>query len=152
MKKRLLVLSIFFLLIADIENAIRLWIDLLADEKYLEAFEFTLHNQYLPFDWTPTVIEQLINGYGEPWEDDGTPKNKVTKWSATLDNGRKHYKEINLYDTPKKEYYDDPNFMVIGDVLYNLPLDFEWSDLSVTFNILQSQPFTTLELDQIHCF
>lgn len=77
----------------DLENAIYSWLDFLADEKYLDAYEFTLHTPY--YQWTPELLEQVINGYGLPYENDGSPKYKVTRWScAKEDLSSNYYKKL----------------------------------------------------------
>ena len=134
--------------IKDIENLIFMWLELLASEKYLEAFEFTMHDPY--YKWTPKLLEEIINGYGLPHEDDGSPKCKVTNRQTATNTAIKHYKDINLFDKP--QMYSDPSFLIIGDIYYDLPIDNVWSDLTATFKILQTRDFTTLELNEIHVF
>lgn len=131
----------------DIKNAIHSWLDLLADEKYRDAYAFTLHDPY--YEWTPELLEQVINGYGLPYENDGSPKYKVTKWSTAINEDNCRYnEEITFFDKPRD--YSSQNLLEIGEVYYNLPLDGEWSDLTATVIILQSADFTTLELNEIH--
>ena len=131
----------------DLENAIRSWLDLLAQEKYSEAYEFTLHDPY--YQWTPKLLEQVINGYGLPYENDDSSKHKVTKWStANSDHSINYNKEITIFDAPRVT--STSSFMQVGEVYYDLPLDGIWSDLTATFKILQSEDFTTLELNEIH--
>jgi hypothetical protein len=131
----------------DLENAINAWLDLLSEEKYLDAYTFTLHDPY--YQWTPKLLEEVINGYGLPYENDGSAKCKVTKWTlAVKDNTRNYYKEFNFFDKPIPNHRTD--FVEIGDIYYDLPIDGEWSDLTATFKILQSKTFTTLELNEIH--
>ena len=130
----------------EIENAIHTWMTLLADENYEAAYMFTLHDPY--YEWTPLLLEQVINGYGLPYANDGSPKCKVTDWSTASGTGSKRYKEINFFDTSRAHF--NPQFIVTGDIYYDLPIDSVWSDLTATFKILQSKDFTTLELNEIH--
>lgn len=130
----------------DIENEIHFWFDLLADKKYREAYEFTLHDPY--YQWTPDLLEQVINGYGLPYEN-GSPKYIVTKWTTATSIANHNYnKGITLFD--KSRSHSNANFVEIGEIYYDLPLNGEWSDLTVTFKILQSDDFSTLELNELH--
>ncbi len=130
----------------DIENAILAWMDLLAEKKYSEAFDFTLHDQY--YQWSPESIENIINGYGLPFDNEISEKCLVTKWNFAIHETSRHYKDIDLFDTPRE--YTDLTYLVIGDACYDLPIDGKWSDLTATFKILKSDYFTTLELNEIH--
>ncbi len=49
-----------------IENAIYKWMDLLAEGKYKEAYDFTTHDPY--YQWMPQLIESVVDGYGLPLE------------------------------------------------------------------------------------
>jgi hypothetical protein len=133
----------------DIEEAIHTWLDLLAEERYTEAYTFTLHDSYN--QWTPKLLESVINGYGLPYdESEGKRKCKVTSWSSAANDGSKYYKNIEFYDVPR--LHSNPMFKEIGEIRYDLPVDGEWSDLTVTFKILQAEDCVTLELDEIHVF
>ncbi len=50
------------------------------------------------------------------------------------------------------EQDEEKEAQIIGNVIYDLPLNGEWSDLSATFYILKKEEFITLELDEIHVF
>ena len=130
----------------DIENAIHYWLDLLAEGKYTEAFEYTVHDPY--YAWTPILLEKVINGYGLPDENEDAHKYSVTKWNEAVTNGRARYKEVIFYD--KHGGYKNGDFLTIGEARYDLPLDGEWSDLTAIFAIMQAKDFTTLELNDIH--
>ena len=41
---------------------VRCWVTLLAEDRYEEAYDLTEHDPY--YEWTPTLIAQLIDGYG----------------------------------------------------------------------------------------
>jgi len=134
-------------LLTDLENAIHVWLDLLGDENYKEAYEFTFHDPY--YQWTPELLEKVINGYGLPYENDRIPIYKVTTWSTAISEpDRKYYKEFNLFDKPG--VYSNQGFVEMGEIYYDLPIEGAWSDLTATFKILQSADFTTLELNEIH--
>lgn len=132
---------------ADIENAIFVWLDLWAEQKYHEAFNFTLHDPY--YGWSPASLEEVINGYGLPYEDT-VNKCVVTNRISSFDDGSKHYKEITFFETPGK--HPDGKLLVIGEALYDLPIDGNWSDLTASFKIIQSASFIKLELNEIHVF
>lgn len=129
-----------------IEITIHSWIDLLAQEKYLEACNFSLHNPY--YAWTPTLLEQTINGYGIPYEHDNLlPKCKVTPRFTAVSDKQNRYKQIEWH--PPKPYMD-AELRIIGYVHYDLPIDGLWSDLTATFRIIQAADYVTLELNEIH--
>jgi hypothetical protein len=130
----------------DIEAAVQTWLDLLAEDMYDDAYAFTLHDPY--YQWTPYLLEQVINGYGLPFEEDSKlSKCKVTSWVTAEDNGSKHNKDIEWYDIPT--LHPSSSHMIIGEVFYDLPIDGIWSDLTAIFQILQIDDYVTLELNDI---
>jgi len=130
----------------NIENAVYKWMDLLAEGKYEEAYDFTTHDPY--YQWTPALMESVINGYGLPLEEGATEIFKVTKRETAEADGSKIYKDIEYFDTPYQ--HETPGFMVIGYTWFDLPLNNKWSDLTAVMNILQSEEYITLELNEIH--
>lgn len=143
-------LEIFPLSIESIEKAVLKWIELLEQEKYIEAYELTLHDVY--YQWSPASIESVINGYGLPYES-ANEKYKVTPTvTATGEHNLNPYKEIHFFNDPLKHVQRLPNMQAIGYICYDLPINGEWSDLSATFTIYKSSGFFILELNEIHVF
>jgi hypothetical protein len=134
----------------EIEKAVLYWIELLAEEKYDEAYQLTLHDPY--YQWSPADIKNVINGYGLP-DEALEEQYKVTHPGSAIINDRINtYKDIDLYDDPLKKADKLHNMTIIGFICYDLPINGEWSDLSVTFKILQKENFIMLELNEIHVF
>ncbi|MDP9076236.1 MAG: hypothetical protein M3O71_02335 [Bacteroidota bacterium] len=132
----------------EIENAVILWIKLLSEEKYEEAYDLTMHDPY--YQWTPVSLKRTINGYGseeEIFEEEYRVTAIETAVSESVDH--KVYKDIRLFDTPLKH---SPSFNIVGDVHYDLPLNGQWSDLIASFKILQYPDFVALQLNEIHVF
>ena len=127
-----------------IEKVILYWLDLLTEEDYSEAYNLTEHDPY--YEWTPASIEDFINGYGLPYEK-GDTVYKVTDWRK-VDNGKTHPMDISLFNSPSSE--DNEKFKRIGIVHYDIPMNGERSDLTVSFIILQADTYLTLELNDIH--
>lgn len=130
----------------EIEEAIKQWVNLLAAEDYAAAFQATLHDPY--YKWTPGLMKSVINGYGFPYENDGSLKHKVTRWEELVGNKRRYAQEITLFGNIRQ--HTNPVFYWIGDVEYDLPINNEWSDVTATFKILQAENFSALELNEIH--
>jgi hypothetical protein len=125
----------------QILDAIRAWVELLAQEKYEEAFGM-LH--YHPAEhWSPELIRTVITNYGfiEPREDGAT------------------FKVTSLKDNPKGKdfsgvqwYGDNPNRQseYLGMAAFTLPLNGEWSDVTAMFDIVEADGGLVLELEDIH--
>ncbi len=133
----------------EIEKAVLYWIELLAEEKYTEAYDLTLHDPY--YQWSPTDIENVINGYGLPYEAPDKKFKVTPPLLAAFDSNSNPYKDIVFYeDSTIKPHRLHNEMMVMGDICYNLPLNGEWSDLSALFKILKKDDFVMLELNDIH--
>jgi hypothetical protein len=125
----------------QILDVIRAWVELLAQERYEEAFQMLL---YHPAEhWSPELIKTIITNYGfiEPREDGAT------------------FKVTSLKDNPEGQpfhgvewYGDDPNGPTeyLGMAAFILPLNGEWSDVTAMFDIVEEDGELGLELDDIH--
>ena len=134
---------------ADIHQTVIYWMELLSAEKYTEAFELTWHDPY--YQWTPSLLEKVINGYGLPDQTLDVIHKVTSPQTAVLDiNNQNIYKDISLFDTPLSRNHGSPEIEIIGDVFYDLPIDGHWSDLTASFRILQRADFFGLELNDIH--
>jgi hypothetical protein len=134
----------------EIEKAVLYWIELLAEEKYDEAYQLTLHDPY--YQWSPADIKSAINGYGLP-DEALEEQYKVTHPGSAIINDRINpYKDIDLYDDSLKKADKLHDMTIAGFICYDLPINGEWSDLSVTFKVLQKDNFIMLELNEIHVF
>jgi hypothetical protein len=123
--------------------------ELLADEKYVEAYNLTYHDP--GNQWSPAILESVINGYGLLYEP-GEEVFKVTSPNTAILDGRsKVYKDIDLLKEHHTKFHL-PDMDRIGHLRYDLPLNGVWSDLTATFYLLQGDDFWALELDEIHVF
>jgi len=132
----------------DIEKAVLHWIDLLSREKYIEAFELTFHDPY--YQWTPLLLESVINGYGLPEEANEEIYKVTAPGTAIFARNHRVYKDVMFFDRPLNRKKNLPNMKAIGRIDYDLPLNGHWSDLTASFIILQGQDFFALELNDIH--
>lgn len=125
----------------QILDAVRAWVELLAQERYKEAFEML---RYHPADpWLPELIRAVVTNYGfiEPREDGA--KFKVT---SLKDNpAGNDFRDVQWYG-------DDPNRPAeyLGMATFTLPLNGEWSDVTAMFGIVEEDGGLVLELDDIH--
>jgi hypothetical protein len=133
--------------IENVDALVKKWLNLLAAEDYINAFNLTLHEPY--FQWTPELTESIINGYGLPY-DGNDQKYIVTKWDEAQETGSKRNKDIIIFENRWK--HPIPEFEICGQVYYDLPLNNQWSDLTATFLILTCPNFSALELNEIHVF
>jgi hypothetical protein len=125
----------------QIFDLIREWVEVLAQERYDEAFQKVRPSQVN--HWSPQLIQTVIENYGsvEPRKDGATFR--VTSISGNP-VGNPAY-DIEWYE-------DDPNRPqeYIGYCGMALPLNGEWSDLSALFDIVDLGTEWALELDDIH--
>lgn len=130
-------------------EAVEQWIALLVKEDYQAAYEFTEQDE--KNEWTHELIKAVICGYGLP---EPHPNGKIYKITAInkakLVDRNKRYQDVNYFEQPLD--YTEKKAQIIGNVIYDLPLNGEWSDLSATFYILKKEEYITLELDEIHVF
>ncbi|WP_432329299.1 hypothetical protein ACRQ5D_14375 [Mucilaginibacter sp. P25] len=78
-------------------------------------------------------------------------KYKVTSPESAIINGNiDPNKDIDFFDYTIRKIDERHDMTIIGYVIYDLPINGEWSDLSATFKILQTDNFLMLELNEIH--
>ena len=128
----------------QIHRFIKNWVILLADGKYQEAYNSVLRTNYQ--NWTPQLMEQVINGYGVPYEI-GQPKFAVTHPETALGVGDGF--DVMWFDHQPSM---DSNEAIkrLAEIWYQLPLNNEWSDLTVTFELVKCSDGFHLELGDIH--
>jgi hypothetical protein len=117
------------------------WFDCLAIGNYKAAYDLTFHDQY--YEWTPKLIENIINGYGLPHEQ-GETKYVVTDWRTA--SGKDRGGELDLYD----KHVESGGYTQLGHAYYEVPLNGEWSDLSAVFRIVKYEDGAALLLEEIH--
>ncbi len=122
-------------------EGVKKWVDLLAEDAFADAFNFTAHDSY--YSWTSEQIRSVIAGYGHPHEL-GAHEYRISKISETR-GGTSPRWEVDRWQDAK------PSSRV-GFISFGLPLDGEWSDLTATFEILQNQDHLVLVLNDIHVF
>ncbi|MFN7140771.1 MAG: hypothetical protein ACK4UN_15650 [Limisphaerales bacterium] len=121
----------------EIRVAIRSWIDLLAADRYEEA-----HAQLLRFpddEWTPDMMRTVVRHYGfiEPRADGQTyrvtPRGEAVQKQSSAPN-----EDI--------EWFEDAS----GVAHVDLPLNGEWSDVTVIIDIVNHGDGRALRLNDIH--
>lgn len=130
--------------VKEIHKFVTEWVKLLAEKDYAKAYDLVLLSDY--FGWTPLLMESVVNGYGLPYEGNGT-KYEVTDPATAI--GQSYDFDILFYD-PNGVVHSIEGRERVGEVWYNLPLNGEWSDLTVTFDLVRTQDGTYLELNDIH--
>ena len=129
----------------EIESIILRWIDFLASDNYIEAYNLTSHDPY--YGWSPDLLKNIIQEYGSPSEGEGI-RCKVSDWRTALPVSSSRYRDINVFEEPIIQ--EGSSTVVLGEVHYDLPIDTQWSDLTATFKIRQDRDKVTLELNDIH--
>ena len=123
----------------EIIQYVECWIAMLAMEDYESAYDFVKHDPY--YCWSPKLIEEVINGYGLP---EPHPSGKVFKVTPIdTATGSPPANDV------ERDVYEDNR---IGYVLYDIPLNGEWSDLSATFRLENSNSQLDVILEEIHVF
>lgn len=127
----------------DLINFVRNFVNLLAQEKYVEAFEITYHNP--DREMSPELIKALIKGYGfaEPVENNTDPPLRVTHLS-NIEKPEPKY-QIDFYDIKEDVFPKE-----IGIIHYDLPIDDDWSDLTAIFDVFELEDGIALSLYDIH--
>jgi hypothetical protein len=113
------------------------WIDDLARGDYAGAFRRTEHDPY--YGWTPDLMRSVVEGYGLPEPHPGGEVFAVTpRKSAT---GGPPQRIVDRDAVRKK---------ALAEVLYDLPLNGEWSDLTATFRVERQGKGSVVILQEIH--
>lgn len=121
----------------QIRDVIYHWIDLLAADRYEEAHEMLFRFPNDP--WTPDLMRLAVRHYGciEPRLDGQTFR--VTSRAEAVQKRRcAPYKDV--------EWWDDGN----GVAHFDLPLNGEWSDVTVIIDIIRQGVERVLRLNDIH--
>lgn len=130
----------------QILNLVHQWVDLLAQERYDDAYALTAHDSY--YEWTPGLMEAVITGYGLPEPASNGQIYRVTP-EGTAAGGPIPRHEVDRYDggliAQTGEYR-------VGNVWFDLPLNGEWSDLTATFALNVRNDRLVLVLKDIHVF
>jgi hypothetical protein len=122
------------------------WVDLLAEQDYAAAMELTAHDDY--YGWTPDLIRSVIEGYGFP---EPHPRGPFRVTPLAEARGRREpARRVKRWARPLLR--PDRSAVALGDVLFDLPLNGEWSDLTATFQIQLRPEGTVLVLNEIHVF
>jgi len=124
-----------------VDDEVHKWLDYLASGDYKAAYDLTFHAPY--YQWTPQLIENIINGYGLPYEN-GETKYIVTDWRSA--SGKDRGGQLDLYDT----HVENDGYTQLGHGYYDVPLNGEWSDLSVVFRLVKHENGAALLLEEIH--
>ena len=130
---------------AEILDAVRAFVELLAERKYVEAYEM-----FLPApdrELTPEIIKALVEGYGfaEPLKKQDEPLFRVTSVISMTQLEPKARQQIEWF-----EYHAERDANVLGMAHYDLPLNNEWSDLTAIFEIIKVEGGLALSLSDIH--
>jgi hypothetical protein len=127
----------------ELLRVIESWVELLAMGRFDEAFSQILCCSDV--GWTPELIRTVITNYGSPEPRRDGKVFRVTPILREHSSGDRYFYEV-------ERYGDDPNRPqeYIGAVAYNLPLNGEWSDLTVMFDLILVDDALVLSLDDIH--
>ncbi len=119
----------------EIRDLVIEWNELLAQEKYKEAFEMFLAEKCIEFDWTPEMLESAVFTYGCPG---------YTREEAEKEFGSADYKITSVLDNPDRDRIvagidisSDYEWMGKDDLAVihykNVPINGEMSDLTAIF-------------------
>lgn len=119
----------------EIRGLVIEWNELLAQEKYKEAFELFPVEKNCDFDWTPELLESAVYTYGCPG---------LTREEAEREFGSSDYKVTSILDNPDRDKIiesidisSDFGWMGENDIAVihydNVPLNGKMSDLTAIF-------------------
>jgi hypothetical protein len=112
------------------------WLEYLVAEEYPEALAMLAASEL----WTPELLQRVIFNYGfiEP-HPRGTTFVVTPVATATGDGPR-----------VQVTWFGEPTQGAVGYARYDLPLNGEWSDVTASFDILETPEGLTLALDDVH--
>ena len=114
------------------------WIDDLSRGDYECAFARTDHDP--SYSWTPALLRRVVEGYGLPEPHPSGEIFRVTsRFTAT---GTRSEHRVDWIGKPP----------VLGWALSSIPLNGEWSDLSVSCRIEQRGSSAVAVLEELHVF
>ena len=121
----------------EILSFVEEWVADLSEEDYKSAYKRTSHDPY--YEWTPELIKRVINGYGLP---EPHPSGEIFKVTPIKEaRGEAPRQEVD------RGPYDGNRF---GYIYYDLPLNGEWSDLTVSFRLEKNGENLQAVLEEIH--
>jgi hypothetical protein len=119
--------------------AVRRFVDLLAEEKYPEAW--SLIDPWPGYaNWTPELIQTVVRNYGSPEPMADGRVFKVTPLNQAPPRPKSAHHAVERY-----HHQDRP-----GHVLFDVPLNGEWSDLTISFDLIRKDGGLVLRLEDIH--
>ena len=92
-------------------------------------------------------MRDVIAGYGLPWSHRGGERLVVTAIERTP--GKNPQREVHRWEPP---VIRSSGAVARGDVLFNLPLNGAWSDLTARFELQQRHGALFLVLEEIQVF
>lgn len=124
-----------------VRSIIENWVRLLAELRFHDAMAMLAPSK----DWTAELLAAVIRNYGfiEPLASGRTFA--VTPIESAVGAGPRF--EVTWFDTAVERRPDDAR---VGFAQYDLPLSDEWSDVTATFDILDSGDGLVLFLDDVH--
>jgi hypothetical protein len=109
------------------------WASLMELEDYEAAFAFTGHVPEMK--WSPTLVRQVIKAY-----DRCDPAQKVTLHGEPTDIAQR--KDVTRWSRHKRGE--------VGEIWYDLNIDGFVSDLTATFDIVETDAGLEIKLNDIH--
>jgi hypothetical protein len=123
----------------EILGVVESWLDDLASDDYETAFSRTGHDPY--YNWTPELMRAVVSGYGLPEPHHSGVVFAVTNRASA--RGKPFHREVQR---------EDLRPATIAEVIYDIPLNGEWSDLTATFRVETHADGSALILQEIHVF
>jgi hypothetical protein len=121
----------------EILSVVEDWISDLAQGLYERALRRVAVD--VSSRWSPAMLEAVVAGYGLP---DPHPSGIVFRVTpAGSAAGGPPRRSIDRAFLPPG---------ALAHVQHDLPLNGEWSDLTATFTLLESDDVATLQLDEVH--
>ena len=134
----------------DILTAVSDWVNYLAQERYADALSMLYPVPGNSYPWTPDLLETVITNYGfvEP-RDDGRTFIVTPPEEAQASDGYMPVHNIRRYGKDAIRELEG-GVVRVAHVLYDLPLNGEWSDVTAIFELYHIGDGLVLALNDVH--
>ncbi len=123
----------------DLIAAVEDWVDLLVGKRYQKALDYIYPMSYP--EWGAEYLENWIKNYGfdQPLKDGSTVE-------ITPRNEAKGRQCNRVFEASDPQIDESTGLELVAMIFYDVPLDGQWSDLTVQFNVCKFENNLVLDM------